>query len=135
MSSTFLDTKILIYAFSHSPHSETARDLLRNAHKTGVQNLNEFANVARNKLRMSWAEVRESLQQIQSLCPIVSPLEVALHERGLALAERHGFAFFDALVVAAALNSGCDTLLSEDMHHGLVVEGRLAIRNPFRSVA
>lgn len=135
MSGTFLDTNILVYAFSQSPHSEAARELLRDADKTGVQNLNEFANVARNKLRMSWAEVRDSLDQIRSLCEIVAPIDLVLHQRGVALAERHGFAFFDALVVAAALTSGCDILLSEDMHDGLVVEDRLTIRNPFRTPA
>ena len=132
MTGPFLDTNILIYAFSHDPNSEPARDLLRSPGKTGVQNLNEFANVARNKLHMSWPEVGESLDRIRSLCTIVAPLDVALHERGLALAARHGFAFFDALVVGAALDSGCQILLSEDMHDGLVVDGRLTIRNPFR---
>ncbi len=135
MSGTFLDTNILIYAFSQAPQGARARDLLGRADKTGVQNLNEFANVARNKLSMSWAEVRESIVQIRSLCAIVAPLDLALHERGMALAERYALACFDALVVAAALDSGCHTLLSEDMHDGLVVEERLTIRNPFRSLS
>ena len=135
MSGIFLDTNILVYAFSHTGQSEAARELLGSADKTGVQNLSEFANVARNKLRMPWSDVRESLDQIRSLCTIVAPLDLTLHERGAALAERHGFAFFDGLVVAAALGSDCDLLLSEDMHDGLVVEGRLTIRNPFRPIS
>jgi predicted nucleic acid-binding protein len=32
---------------------------------------------------------------------------------------------------AAALHAGCDTLYSEDMHHGLLLEGRLRVVNPF----
>jgi len=35
------------------------------------------------------------------------------------------------MIVAAAVESGCDVLYSEDMHHGLVVAGRLRIENPF----
>ena len=35
------------------------------------------------------------------------------------------------MIVAAALEAGCDTLYSEDMHHGLVVDGRLSVVNSF----
>jgi predicted nucleic acid-binding protein len=38
---------------------------------------------------------------------------------------------FDGLVVAAALEAGCATLWSEDMQHGLVIDKRLKILNPF----
>jgi predicted nucleic acid-binding protein len=40
-------------------------------------------------------------------------------------------AYFDSLILAAALESGCDSLASEDMQNGLVIESRLTIRNPF----
>ena len=45
---------------------------------------------------------------------------------------RYGFSVYDSMIVGAALEAGCDTLWSEDMHHGLLVEGRLRILNPFR---
>jgi len=35
------------------------------------------------------------------------------------------------LVVTAAIEAGCTTLLSEDMHHGQSIRG-LTILNPFR---
>jgi predicted nucleic acid-binding protein len=35
------------------------------------------------------------------------------------------------MIVAAALLAGCDTLYTEDMHPGLVIENRLRIVNPF----
>ncbi len=47
------------------------------------------------------------------------------------LHERHGFAFWDATVVEAALLSGATTLLTEDLQDGRRVGG-LTIRNPFR---
>jgi predicted nucleic acid-binding protein len=46
---------------------------------------------------------------------------------------RHGFHIYDALVIAAALEAGCATLYSEDMHSGQLIGGRLKIRNPFAS--
>lgn len=37
----------------------------------------------------------------------------------------------DALIVAAALEAGCDRLLSEDLQHGPKIDG-LRVENPFR---
>ena len=37
------------------------------------------------------------------------------------------------MIVASALLAGADTLYSEDMNDGLLVEDRLRIRNPFRA--
>ena len=56
----------------------------------------------------------------------------ATHAAAVSLARDHGFAFYDALIVAAALERGCDTLFSEDMQHGRSVAG-LTIVNPFVS--
>ena len=47
------------------------------------------------------------------------------------MAERFRLSVYDGLIVAAALETGCDVLYSEDMHHGLVVDRRLRIENPF----
>jgi predicted nucleic acid-binding protein len=47
------------------------------------------------------------------------------------LHERHSFAFWDAMIVEAALLSGATTLLSEDLQDGRRI-GDLAITNPFR---
>ena len=52
---------------------------------------------------------------------------------GAALGERYGFSVYDAMIVAAALLSGCDRLYTEDVQDGLLVEGRLRIVNPFRA--
>ncbi|MDE0697411.1 MAG: hypothetical protein OXH76_16435 [Boseongicola sp.] len=53
------------------------------------------------------------------------------HEIGRSLSERYGFSVHDAMIVAAALISGCDTLCSEDMHEGLLVLEQLRLANPF----
>ena len=49
----------------------------------------------------------------------------------LEIRERYGFSWYDSLIVAAALESGCELLYSEDMQHGQVIEGRLRVINPF----
>ena len=56
----------------------------------------------------------------------------AFYRRGLELQQRYSLAFYDALIVAAALEAGCTRLLSEDLQHGLRIE-RLTVENPFKS--
>jgi len=47
------------------------------------------------------------------------------------LIQRYDFSLFDSIIVASALEAECDILYSEDMQHGLRVEDRLTILNPF----
>jgi predicted nucleic acid-binding protein len=95
--------------------------------------LNELANVARRKMRLSWTETHTLLSLVRGLLP-VHPLTVESHETGLALAERHGLSTYDAMIAASALLADCDTLWSEDMQDGMRIEGRLRIANPFRTM-
>ena len=132
MAREFIDTNILVYAFTADPKSVIAATILQRRCVTSVQALNEFVNVARRKLAMDWAEIDEALKAIRILCSAVYPIDLEIHERAVKLAERHGFAIFDALMVASALKSGADTLHSEDMQHGMLIEGQLRISNPFR---
>lgn len=132
-SREFLDTNILIYAFADDPRAARAEALLGAGFITGVQALNEFANVARRKLGFDWDEVGEALRSVRTLCHTVVPLDLEVHDDGLRISRRYGLAVFDAMMVAAALRSGCDTLWSEDMHDGLMIDGRLRMANPFKA--
>lgn len=127
----FLDTNILIYAFTSDPRAVIAEQLLASGCVTSVQGLNEFANVARRKLGMSWEEIRDALAAIRTLAKAILPVDLAAHSNALALAERYEFSFFDALMLASALQGGCVTFWSEDMQNGTVINGRLRIANPF----
>ena len=114
----FLDTNILVYAVSTDPRSARAEALLRERWRTSVQALNAFATVARRKLAWSWPETRAALESFRALADGVEPLDMETHDTALALAEAHGFSVHDALMVAAALRSGAQTLFSEDMQDG-----------------
>lgn len=128
----FFDTNVLIYAFERGDRrSDRAQGLLAEGGVTGVQALNEFATVARRKLSMSWVEVSEALVSIRILCPSPVAVSVKVHEAALAIAERHRYSLFDSLVIAAPQEAGCDTLYSEGMQDGQVIDG-LTLRNPFR---
>lgn len=56
--------------------------------------------------------------------------DAALFESAWSLADRYGFSWWDAQIVAAARVADCAVLLSENMHHGLDVNGTRIV-NPF----
>lgn len=85
----FLDSNVLVYAFTTDPRAQRAQALLAGGCDISVQGLNEFANVARRKLGMDWAEVREALTTIRTLCRAILPLDLETHRDGLRVAERH----------------------------------------------
>jgi predicted nucleic acid-binding protein len=127
----FIDANVLLYLASADERKITRVEvILAQGGTISVQILNEIANVARRKMRMEWAETIAFVERFRLLLT-VAPLTEQIHEDGLRLAERYRLSVYDGMVVAAALQTGCSVLLSEDMHHGLKVEGRLEIRNPF----
>ena len=126
----FLDTNVLIYVASGDARkAQVSESLLANGGVIGVQFLNEFVSVTRRKYGVTFAEIRQMLAQFKVLLNVV-PLTSAIHERGVALAERYNFEIYDSMIVAAAQLSGCRELYSEDMHAGLTLEG-LTIVNPY----
>ena len=62
-------------------------------------------------------------------------LSETTHDLGVELAERHGFAVYDAMIAAAALEAGCSILFTEDLQDGLRIGRRLRVRNPFAPTA
>jgi predicted nucleic acid-binding protein len=132
MPGNFFDTNVLIYlASSDRTKADQAENVLARGGAISVQVLNEVANVTRRKMRMTWHETHEFLTLIRGLST-VHPIGLDTHETGLMLAERYSLSIYDAMIVAAALHANCDTLWSEDMQDGLVIEGCLRIANPFR---
>ncbi len=127
----FFDTNLLLYLFSSSPEkADTVETLLSEGGTISVQVLNEFAAVARRKLQMTFAEISETADTLIQTLKVV-PLTLEIHRRGLQLAERYGYSVYDAMILAAALESGCKQLLTEDLQHQQRVESMLDIVNPF----
>jgi predicted nucleic acid-binding protein len=126
----FLDTNILVYAVSNDRRQRRAQELLAAGGTISVQVLSEFTNVLLNKLRKGWRDIEAALEDICTVLEPATPLTVATHQAARALTRDHGLSFYDALIAAAALEAGCDMLLSEDMQDGRVILW-LKIVNPF----
>ena len=134
----FLDTNVLVYTFDRrAPEKQArARDLVERALRTGEgtvssQVVQEFLNVALRKFERSFSNeealryLREVLDPLCSVFPSIS-----LYETALSLHRRWRFSFYDSLIVAAALESNCKVLYSEDLQDGQEIES-LTVVNPF----
>ena len=127
----FVDTNILVYALLDDSHKQqTALNLLQSGCVVSTQVLNEFTNVARKKAKLEWQEIIDLSNAIQNLAEII-PLDLAIHNRALTIAKSYGYSFYDSLIVAAAIETNCNVLVSEDMQHGQRIE-TLVISNPFQ---
>ena len=131
MPADFIDTNVLIYLLGDDDRKAgKAEALLREGGTISIQVLNELANVGRRKLGFSWDEVSEFLGSLRGLLDVVS-LDAAVHEEGIRIGSRYGLSVYDGMIAGAALVAGCEILWSEDMHHGLVIDDQLHIKNPF----
>jgi predicted nucleic acid-binding protein len=134
MPDSFFDTNVLLYLVSEdSKKADRAEELARHGGAISVQVLNEAANVARRKMRMSWRETHEFLGLLRGLLT-VEPVTLETHEKGLEFAERYELSIYDASIAAAAALSGCATLWSEDLQDGMKIGAGLRVVNPFRAV-
>ena len=126
----FFDTNILVYAQEADRKGERARALMATGGVISVQVLNELANVLRKKHRRSWTEIEKVLGDVDDALDEAMPITFEIHAAAVVLAREHGLSIYDALIVAAALEAGCDTLFSEDMQHQRAF-GAMRIVNPF----
>ena len=131
MPGSFLDSNIVLYLASEDLlKADRAQELVAEGGTISVQVLNEIANISRRKMGLSWAETRNFLLMIRGLLK-VEPITIEIHDVGISLAERYQLSVYDSMIVSAALSAECDTLLSEDLQNGLLINGRLRVLNPF----
>lgn len=131
MAGDFFDSNVLLYLASGDDRkADRAESVLSRGGSVSVQVLNEITNVARRKMGLSWIDTRQFLATLRTLVT-VHPVTLQIHESGLELAEKFGFAIYDAMIAASALDAGCERLWSEDFQHGLHIDGKLRILNPF----
>jgi predicted nucleic acid-binding protein len=131
MSADFLDSNILLYlALRDERKALMVERLLETKPTVSAQVLNEVTNVLRQKRGHDWQLVDGFIEELLPHL-VVLPLGLDTNRSARALAARYGFSWYDALIVASALQGKCSRLITEDMHHGKKI-GDLTITNPFR---
>ena len=134
----FLDTNVFVYSFDpvETAKATRARELIDGATSSGIgvistQVMQEFVSVALRKFSvpLSLQDCREYLRRVMwPLCRVTPDVE--LFDRALDVHGATGFSFYDSLIVAAAVQSSCATLLSEDLQSDRTIQG-VRIQNPF----
>lgn len=128
---SFIDTNIVIYALGPaSTKAPLAAPLFVGTPYISTQVLSETASVASKRLALSVSEIRKLITSLEAMCRVEIISLTTIHT-ALDIRERYGFSWYDSLIVATALEAGCDTLYSEDMQNSQEIEGRLRIVNPF----
>jgi len=133
-ASRFFDTNVLVYAQGRGEKADIARRSIAAGGIISVQVVNEFANVSRRKLGKSWAEIETAIADVLAVMEPALPITLAVSNAARGLAAEHDVSFYDALIIAAATEAECSSLLSEDMQAGRRF-GSLTIVNPFASDA
>lgn len=138
----FLDTNVFIYQLdtTDTRKSSIADALIREAVETGsgcisYQVVQECLNTVLRKaaVPLDATAARAYLEHV--LEPLMRvTATVHLYHRGLDIQDRYRYSFYDALIIAAALEAECTKLLSEDLQDGQRIE-TLTIENPFRAAA
>ncbi len=141
----FIDTNILLYALTEPKKKDKEKDLPKRVKSlelltklyneddivVSVQVLNElhFNMVRKFKIDddMAFKAIQENVFTIAS----VETLTAQTYTKAFQIRKQYNISYWDSLVVASALESGCTKLYSEDMQEGLVVDGVLNIINPF----
>ena len=134
---TFIDTNVLVYAHDTDAgvRHTTAKALLAELwdHRNGslsTQVLQEFYAVVTRKFKppMPRAKARAIVAAYAEWCDVAT--EPQLIVAASRLEEEHTLSFRDSLIVQAAIHTGADRLVSEDLQHGRSF-GTLTIENPF----
>ncbi|AKV65343.1 PIN domain-containing protein [Microcystis panniformis] len=129
----FIDTNVLICGYSEDEPDKRQRaiDCVRSGEAwISTQVLNETINVLKRKFSLSYSQIRDAVQELSEGFPIVL-VSVNTIEMALNLAERYQYSYFDSLILASALEAGCQILYSEDLQDGQRIENQLMIVNPF----
>jgi len=135
----FIDTNIFVYSFDNRQpeKKQLAQVLIQHALETGsgiisTQVIQEFLNVATQKFAtpLTIEDGRAYLRLVLNpLCQIYPNL--LLYENCLDIQAETKYSFYDSLILAAAIQGGCNILYSEDLQDGQQVR-EVKITNPFR---
>ena len=132
MNKIALDTNVLIY--NHGIEGDKkqiiADSLFNIVPVISTQVISEYLNVMKRISKMNKNDLLKICAEWLEYCQ-VQPVSLSTIKLAHHLVQRYDFQLFDSIIVASILEAECDILYSEDMHHGLIVEDKLTIINPF----
>lgn len=129
----FLDTNILVYSYSTTEKDKQriSRKLIAESNSyISTQMVQELLNTLIKKFGINWDKAKSAVDEsLQNNFLFVNNKETII--KACDLAQKYQYSFYDSLIISAALSCNCEMLISEDLQHGQIIEGRLKIINPF----
>lgn len=130
----FVDSNVWLYALLERPNStlktDKARALVTDRHVVSTQVIAEVCVNLLRKGGRTESEIRSLVQAFYSQHHVMSLDEMTMISAS-NLRTAYSLSFWDSLIVAAALEAQSELIYSEDMQHGLLIDHRLRIVNPF----
>jgi len=133
MNKHFIDTNVLIYAYSSDEPEKSQRAnevLFADNTMISLQVINEFSNTCLRKLKITPQNIIASIEELTSIISVTG-FSPSTQIRALQLINKYLFSYYDSLIIATALENSCSVLYSEDMQHNQKIENQLRIINPF----
>jgi predicted nucleic acid-binding protein len=128
----FLDTNVIIEAFSSNHYKVNIAKKLLNQHPTiSTQVINEFISVCLKKLKINRQDTYFLANELLTHCKVM-PVDSNTVRQAMIISQRYNYSHWDCLIIATALQSGCSILYSEDMQNEQLI-GNLKIINPFQN--
>ena len=134
---SFLDTNVLVYLADarNARKQGIAEKFMEGAIaerldcRISIQTLTEFTNVCIKKLKLDKNVISVFLDYFDDLQMVRT--DSATVKNALEIKARYNIQFYDAMMIAAAIASDCEEILSEDLNDGQDYGGVTA-HNPFR---
>ncbi len=129
----FLDTNILVYSYSNSETEKQtiARRLITDSNSfISTQVIQELTNTITRKFKFTYHDAVNTINECCQNNNLHINTEKTIME-ACKVALNYGFSFYDSLIIAAAIESNCSVLYSEDMSNGQIIDNKLKIVNPF----
>jgi predicted nucleic acid-binding protein len=130
----FIDSNVTLYLIDNSSSykKQKAENFLSPDVIISTQVINENVNVCLKKLKLDKATTFDFAMKLMGrFQTVVITPEIIIKSFDLSI--KYQISSWDSIIISTALNHECTILYSEDMQHGLVIEGKLKIMNPFKN--
>jgi predicted nucleic acid-binding protein len=130
----FLDTNIIIYCYSNSEidKQNICRKLFEKYSELNIskQVINEMTNILFKKFKLSSFDIKNTVEQISNIV-FTCDFNFDTQIKAIELKDKYNLQYYDALIIATALENNCNIIFSEDMQHNQIIDNNLTIINPF----
>jgi len=134
LNKVFIDTNILIYAYSATELDKRKISLaILESYNIviSVQVINKFIWIMNKKFNINYTQLGILVDKFWNKFKVSQITKFSI-KKALEIAQNYKYSYWDSLIIASALENECSILFTEDMHDGQLIEGILKIKNFYK---